>query len=1818
MENTNAQERSPVNPDAGSESIVKEDNPEDWETDEDTEDDDDNEDDDDGDDHDDEEDDESTEEDSGEETEDYEFEEEEEEEEGGETCPICLDRLRDQDLGTPESCDHTFCLECIQEWSKNVNTCPVDRQVFHLIFAKHPGQDAIFKRITVADKQQDDPEEEEDPIFCEACGRSDREDRLLLCDGCDLGYHCECLDPPLAEVPAGEWFCPDCEALHEREREGGAAEVVNDDEEIYHIIQENGVLPHSLRPRVHRRQVARTRMSERIFQHIQEIRRSRFNRRMIILSDSESSSEGENVLSENESIDEDAPSTSTTSASRRTPAKKPKKKVVKRKTKTKRKSKGKGKRTTKKSKGKQPAKRKGKGKKRKTRRSKKSTGKRKRTGRKKLVRRVLPEAPVTTVKSRIAKSLGLSKPPTGRTIPLQKRPRERAEDYGPAPLHILGAPNDLIYFHDEEDDDQPSTSGYSSNSGKKAKTSYNMSNVNFSTEEIMRRTPVVRLTMDSSLRFRPNEDSTLGSPSISTTSAPCDLLGSIFQSQQMLHMKTDRIKIHRDGSLSALKSDSMEEKSKSSGSKDDDDPASVSSLTPPSDPTDAGAGSRFLRLPIFAGSSNMELDDKVDIPEEPVVIPLEEKEEDDDGLGDSLWTIQKRQESTTQGKEEKSDNSKLEVTNTVSGSDRSKVKPDSEDRDSVKTGDKSSEGSSSSKGNSETKTLKGKSEDGNFKSSKLVVSGKSKTPGKEKGRNYRSKQTFLNTSKSGTSAELYSDIEDDIELPKSRSSSDKNSHKDSDKHTKHSETKQKTKSSSSKTHKPNTSDLFDDQTQDSLIENIEDAEDFKLEKSPKPGEFPVLHNPVVEDVKFEYEDSNDSVPSTSWSDAGIGSAIITKEQYNDDKWRVDKVRFLDREMDCKNVSSKSDRKSPRSSRKRSESKGKEQDPGLLITVAGDSEDRSVAEKTEKNIELYGQKVSRKDDPERRSSKDAKDKTSKSKSYREEESYKKEDLDNYKSKSRKHRSRSRSRERKRRSRSRERKDRSRSRERRERSRERRDVSRSGEKSSRSRDRRERSRSLEYKSRERRSRSRSRDRRERSRSKERRDRSRSRERKKSRRDRSRSIERRHERSKSTEGRRSKSLERSSKKSRSEKSSEKHRDRDSKLSRSPHRRESEDNPRQKEEKLDVFSSGIKRLHDGKEKKAKKIRTTETEPIVILSDEEQDHIPKKKSEQSSGKPKHNSGDKSSNKIEPIITPRSSSSRRSKETRELTQPPLPPQEDMVPPPMPPVMTNIKVLTDTSVSKKYPSKPHQAEIVEDNVEKEDTRVKEVAESQDFDEEDEELAYDPAFPTVDMEESPTEDPPIVLEEAAEPFQMHVSPLIHTDLPMQSISPLPGPPPPPMPGQGLLGDPSILLPTSVGEPPQPLLQGAGQQIPLQIRMLPPGFAAQQPGGLPPQRQLIVNHPVFINRPATFPHLQQLPAGHPLQPRLVSTPAGMVTMQNQFNPRIPSLVSLPGQQGLLNGALDHLPHEPPLILASDPRGDPRLHHPPHPESHVISLRPEVPVVPMSVPEGMPLPLASSEAISMNRPDIIPSASQLEQISQITKLLNTQAQLAMFGKESKGLEPQERKPEVMEQKNSNSVFKVPLPPILTHTINKVKSEKENLEMIDMDMSSPQDNGNIEIPTSSSEKSERSRKKDKKRSHRHRSEDRHRSSSHEDRVSSTVESQRTFDQIMDDMNSADEIPSSAVELTNKEKYLRKLHLQERVVDEVKTALKPFYSAKKVNKEQYKEILRRAVPKVCHSKSGDINPVKIRALVDAYVAKFNRNMSPPKLENGDEVKKKSK
>lgn len=103
-----------------------------------------------------------------------------------ESCPICLNAFRDQAVGTPENCAHYFCLDCILEWSKNANSCPVDRTVFKCICIRAQLGGKILRKIPVENPRLGE-HEEEDPTFCEVCGRSDREDRLLLCDGCDAG-----------------------------------------------------------------------------------------------------------------------------------------------------------------------------------------------------------------------------------------------------------------------------------------------------------------------------------------------------------------------------------------------------------------------------------------------------------------------------------------------------------------------------------------------------------------------------------------------------------------------------------------------------------------------------------------------------------------------------------------------------------------------------------------------------------------------------------------------------------------------------------------------------------------------------------------------------------------------------------------------------------------------------------------------------------------------------------------------------------------------------------------------------------------------------------------------------------------------------------------------------------------------------------------------------------------------------------------------------------------------------------------------------------------------------------------------------------------------------------------------------------------------------------------------------------------------------------------------------------------------------------------------------------------------------------------------
>lgn len=94
--------------------------------------------------------------------------------------------------------------------------------------------------------------------------------------------------------------------------------------------------------------------------------------------------------------------------------------------------------------------------------------------------------------------------------------------------------------------------------------------------------------------------------------------------------------------------------------------------------------------------------------------------------------------------------------------------------------------------------------------------------------------------------------------------------------------------------------------------------------------------------------------------------------------------------------------------------------------------------------------------------------------------------------------------------------------------------------------------------------------------------------------------------------------------------------------------------------------------------------------------------------------------------------------------------------------------------------------------------------------------------------------------------------------------------------------------------------------------------------------------------------------------------------------------------------------------------------------------------------------------------------------------------------------------------------------------------------------------------------------------------------------------------------PRPATEKAKNEEYMKKLHVQERAVEEVKLAIKPFYQKREVTKDEYKDILRKAVQKICHSKSGEINPVKVGNLVRAYVDKYRHMRKHRRPEANEE------
>ncbi|KAM9278369.1 PHD and RING finger domain-containing protein 1 isoform 1-T1 [Morus bassanus] len=451
--------------------------------------------------------------------------------EDSENCPICLNTFRDQAVGTPENCSHYFCLDCIVEWSKNANSCPVDRILFKYISIRAHFGGKILKKIPVENTKTQGNDGEDDPTFCEVCGRSDREDRLLLCDGCDAGYHMECLNPPLSEVPVDEWFCPACAPM------GVSAAADTDhvsEEEVAALMADVIPTTSRLRPHVRTRAIARTRQSERV--------RATVNRNRITTAQ-QIQHVPRYLMSSllDETIEAVVAGLNTAVYQRPLTLRAPTRQ--KRKTGRRKKVGGKKRTQTKSSAGK------------KQKRCKRLI--KKRRGKKMRVRSHVKNE--VTTRSRIARTLGLSKPMRGASIPSMYKPMEPSlglmrADIGAASLSVFGDPYELDPY--ESNEEVPANPDSPVSAKRRV----------LSQSALRSHRPVAR---PISVGI-PRSSVPALSPDQEAEAAPVpDLLGSILSGQSFLMMSSSDVVINRDGSLTAKKAAPLPRKSANDSRVDD-------------------------------------------------------------------------------------------------------------------------------------------------------------------------------------------------------------------------------------------------------------------------------------------------------------------------------------------------------------------------------------------------------------------------------------------------------------------------------------------------------------------------------------------------------------------------------------------------------------------------------------------------------------------------------------------------------------------------------------------------------------------------------------------------------------------------------------------------------------------------------------------------------------------------------------------------------------------------------------------------------------------------------------------------------------------------------------------------------------------------------------------------------------------------------------------------------------------------------------------------------------------------------------------------
>ncbi|KAK7913431.1 hypothetical protein WMY93_013642 [Mugilogobius chulae] len=132
-------------------------------------------------------------------------------------------KKRKKEDGDGYETDHQDYCEVCQQGGEIIlcDTCP---RAYHLVCldpelekapegkwsCPHCEKEGIQWEAKDDDEDDEEPagEEEDDHMeFCRVCKDGGE---LLCCDTCPSSYHIHCLNPPLPEIPNGEWLCPRC------------------------------------------------------------------------------------------------------------------------------------------------------------------------------------------------------------------------------------------------------------------------------------------------------------------------------------------------------------------------------------------------------------------------------------------------------------------------------------------------------------------------------------------------------------------------------------------------------------------------------------------------------------------------------------------------------------------------------------------------------------------------------------------------------------------------------------------------------------------------------------------------------------------------------------------------------------------------------------------------------------------------------------------------------------------------------------------------------------------------------------------------------------------------------------------------------------------------------------------------------------------------------------------------------------------------------------------------------------------------------------------------------------------------------------------------------------------------------------------------------------------------------------------------------------------------------------------------------------------------------------------------------------------------